>query len=279
MQGKLSAAIKRLDRETSSGVLTLSRAVLEELKKKHQPAADIEEESLLYGPLNIISSGVFDLIDEQTIYNAAMKTRGSAGPSRMDAELYRRVLCSKNFNTEGKLLRAEIATMTKNLLKHSYHPSLLESYISCRLIPLDKDPGVRPIGVGKVLRRIIGKTISAFFKDEQKQAAGPLQLCAEFSGGAEAAINAMTNIFQEEDTDGVLLIDASNAFNQMNRSAAMHNIRIIFKEISFYVINTYRSPSRLFTCGGGEILSREGTTQGLLKVCKPNTISNAMVFG
>ena len=251
-----------IDREISSGVLTLSPALLEELKKKHPPAADIEEESPLYGPLDIILSDVFDLIDEQTIYNAAMKTRGSAGPSGMDAELYRRVLCSKKLNTEGKLLRAEIATMTRNLLKHSYHPSLLESYISCRLIPLDKDPGVRPIGVGEVLRRIIGKTISAFFKEEQRQAAGPLQVCAGFSGGAEAATHAMNSIFQEEDTDGVLLIDAINAFNQMNRSAAMHNIRIIFKEISFHVINTYRSPSRLFICGGGEILSREGTTQG-----------------
>ena len=35
------------------------------------------------------------LIDEQTICNAAMKTRGSAGPSGMDAELYRRVLCER----------------------------------------------------------------------------------------------------------------------------------------------------------------------------------------
>ena len=180
----------------------------------------------------------------------------------MDAELFRRVLRSKHFNTEGKLLRTEIATMMRNLLKHSYHPSLLESYISCRLIPLDKDPGVRPIGVGEALRQIIGKTVSAFFKEEQKQAAGPLQVCGGFSGGVEAAIHTMDNIFQEEDTDGVLLINASNAFNQMNRSAAMHNVRIIFKEISFYVINTYRSPSRLFICGEERSVSREGTTQG-----------------
>ena len=103
--------------------------------------------------------------------------------------------------------------MTKNLLKHSYHPSLLECYTSCRLIPLGKGPGVRPIGVGEVLRRIIGKTISAFFKEEKKQPGSPLQVCAGFSGGAEAAIHAMKNIFQEEGTDGVLLIDASNAVN------------------------------------------------------------------
>ena len=42
----------------------------------------------------------------------------------------------------------------------------------------------------------------------------------------------------------------------------MHNIQINCKEIALYVINTYRSPSRLFISGGGEILSQEGKTQG-----------------
>ena len=72
----------------------------------------------------------------------------------------------------------------------------------------------------------------------------------------------MSQVFVEEGTHGILLIDASNAFNQMNRSVALHNIKITCKEMSLYIINTYRSPSRLFICGGGEILSQEGTTQG-----------------
>ena len=72
------------------------------------------------------------------------KTKGSAGPSGMDSELYRRILCSKNFKTEGKILREEIAVSTRNLLKKSYHPSLLEAFAACRLIPLDKNPGIRP---------------------------------------------------------------------------------------------------------------------------------------
>ena len=72
----------------------------------------------------------------------------------------------------------------------------------------------------------------------------------------------MSQVFVEEGTDGILLIDASNAFNQMNRSIALHNIQVTFKEKLLYIINTYRSPSRLFICGGGEILSQEGTTQG-----------------
>ena len=72
----------------------------------------------------------------------------------------------------------------------------------------------------------------------------------------------LSQTFVEEGTNGILLIDASNVFNQMNRSVALHNILITCKEMSIYIINTYRSPSRLFICGGGEILSQEGTTQG-----------------
>ena len=116
--------------------------------------------------------------------------------------------------------------MTRNLLKTSYHLSLLESFTSCRLIPLDKNPGIRPIGIGEVLRWIMGKTVSASLKEELKEAAGPLQVCAGHSAGAEAAIHAISEVFTEEETDGILLIDASKAFNHMNRFAAQHNIQI-----------------------------------------------------
>ena len=112
---------------------------------------------------------MYDLIDQEMIYNSASKTKGSAGPSGMDSELYRRILCSKNCKTEGKILREEIDVFTRNLLKKSYHPFFLEAFTSCRLIPLDKNPGIRQMGVGEVLRRIVGKTVSGFFKGGNKR--------------------------------------------------------------------------------------------------------------
>ena len=175
------------------------------------------------------------------------KKKGSAGPSGMNAELYRRILCSKNFKAEGNVLREEVAVFTRNLLKIAYHPSLLEGYTSCRLIPLAKNPGIRPIGVGEVLRRIIGKTIDGFLKEEIKEEAGPPRVCAAHNADAQAAIHAMSQVFVEEGTDGILLVHASSAFNQRNRSVALHNnIQITCKEISVYIINTYRSPLRLY---------------------------------
>ena len=262
MEGKLSAALKFLDKESSSGVLILSDVVKNELLKKHPDSAPITENALLFGPIDFIPSYIFNSIDEQSILKASMRTKGSAGPSGMDSDLYRRILCSKNFKTAGKDLREEIAQMAKNLATQHYDPQLLEAYVSSRLIPLDKNPGIRPIGVGEVLRRIIGKVIAWSVNTEIKEAAGPLQTCAGHNAGSEAAIHAMRNIFENESTDAVLLIDAENAFNSMNRSVALHNIQIICPVVSTYIINTYRKASRLFITGSAEIESREGTTQG-----------------
>jgi len=267
MHGKISAALKLLDKEGSTGVLNLTDSVMEELHQKHPSPAPIKENTLLQGPVDLVPECFFEHIDEQTFLKAALDTKGSAGPSGMDAELYRRALCSKNFSVAGKGLRDEIALFARNLATKSYHPSLIEAYVASRLIPLDKHPGIRPIGIGEVLRRIVGKIISRSATQEIKKAAGPLQTCAGHGAGAEAAIHAMRQIFQEEDTDAILLIDASNAFNCLNRAVALHNIQVTCPVIANYLINTYRHPAKLFVAGGKTIYSREGTTQGDPLLC------------
>ena len=70
------------------------------------------------------------------------------------------------------------------------------------------------------------------------------------------------SIFESDETDAALLIDASNAFNSRNRAAALHNVRALCPIIATYAINTYRAPARLIVIGGEELLSSEGTTQG-----------------
>ena len=74
----------------------------------------------------------------------------------------------------------------------------------------------------------------------------------------------MRTLFSDELTEAVLLIDASNAFNCMNRELALNNIQIICPEIATYLINTYRSPANLIVnnSSGVIIKSEEGVTQG-----------------
>ena len=103
MEGKLNAALKFLDEDGGKGVLRLSESVIKELKEKHPDPARISKEALLNGPIDYIPKCRFDAIDEQTVLKAALLTKGSAGPSGMDAEIYRRMLCSKNFSSVNKI--------------------------------------------------------------------------------------------------------------------------------------------------------------------------------
>ena len=246
----------------AGGILPLNDETLQGLYEKHPPPKDIKPFSLLYGPIDDVPSTYFKSIDEELIQKAATATHGTAGPSKLDADQYQRMLCSRNFKTEGLVLRNEIATLAKKLATENLDPIAIESYNANPLIPLDKCPGIHPIGVGEILRRIIGKLISWTLKKDIQEAVGPLQTCSGLNAGGEAAIHAIKEIFNEEETDGVILVDTSNAFNNMNRLAALHNIRVICAAISTILINMYRIPTRLFIAGGGEILSRKGTTQG-----------------
>ena len=72
----------------------------------------------------------------------------------------------------------------------------------------------------------------------------------------------MNKLFEEEETDAVLLVDASNAFNSLNRDVFLHNVQVLCPAMSTYLINCYKKRSRLFVVGGVEIASDEGTTQG-----------------
>ena len=53
-------------------------------------------------------------------------------------------------------------------------PSGLAAFTSCRLIALDKYPGVRPIVIGEVACRILGKAILAIVGGDIQETAGAL---------------------------------------------------------------------------------------------------------
>ena len=72
----------------------------------------------------------------------------------------------------------------------------------------------------------------------------------------------MQTIYKDETCEAVLLVDASNAFNSINRNVFLHNVTIIYPAIAVYVKNCYSLHSRQFIIGGNEIRSCEGTTQG-----------------
>ena len=164
-------------------------------------------------------------------------------------------------------LRKSFANFTRTLRTRNLNTSIndvgdtLEAFIANRLIPLNKNPGIRSIGVGEVIRQIAGKVIMDTAKKDVQQAAGSLQVCAGQDAGAEASIHAMYDSFQQDETKAVLLVDAENALNSINRKAMLHNISITCPILSTLVSDCCLVPARVFILGNKEIKSKEGTTQ------------------
>ena len=68
--------------------------------------------------------------------------------------------------------------------------------------------------------------------------AGSIQLCAGQISGIEAAVHATQDIFQNDATEAIILVDASNAFNVLNRQTALHNIQKLCPTLATVLINT-----------------------------------------
>ncbi|MCP4460896.1 MAG: hypothetical protein GY816_23180, partial [Cytophagales bacterium] len=104
--------------------------------------------------------------------------------------------------------------------------------------------------------------VTTLLKNDFQIASGCLQTCAGIQGGIEAAVHAMKNVFSNDKCEAILLVDADNAFNRLNRELAIKNIKQTCPVFHQYLLNTYRSPSKLFFNDGSFILSKEGATQG-----------------
>ena len=66
---------------------------------------------------------------------------------------------------------------------------------------------------------------------------GPLQLTAGHKSGIDASIHSIRNFFNGSDSDGILLVDAENAFNLLNRRVVLHNIQYSCQLVSRFAHN------------------------------------------
>ena len=151
IQGKVYAAMRVLEKSSSSGIMDATDETMNELRKLHLDGKDASDIVLESGEIPYFDPLIFSNIDKESIAKAALRTKGSAGPSGMDADGWKTILLSKNFKSVGKDLRTAIALMTRKLCTQEMTSDLnsLEAYTANRLIPLEKETsGVRPIGIG-----------------------------------------------------------------------------------------------------------------------------------
>ena len=139
MHGKIDAAVKMLS-NWSTGIYTLSRCLIRVL--------------LSY----------FDSIDEamKAILKAASLTKGAGNNTTYSKQ--------SQIQKDNKKLREQIARLARLLASEIVDPHSVYSLVKYRLITLNKNQGIRPIGVGEVIRRIIGKCIEWVMKKDIQKA-------------------------------------------------------------------------------------------------------------
>ena len=193
-KGKTHAALDLLAKGGKGGVLRLEQLVMTNstntqsvrdiLKSKHPASQPATIGSTLQGVPPEIHPVIFDSIDSRLIRSTALKTSGAARPSGLDAYAWRR-LCN-SFKSSSDTLCHALAQVAKRLCSSLIDPQLTSPILACRLIALDKCPGVRPIGIGDTARRIISKAVLAITRGDIQEATGSLQLCAGQISGCEA---------------------------------------------------------------------------------------------
>ena len=112
------------------------------------------------------------------------------------------------------------------------------------------------------MHRVASKVVLSHIREDTVSAVGSLQVCAGQEAGCELLVYAMHEIYKDQSPEAALLVDASNAFNSINRNAFLHNITIISSPLARYVRNCYYANTRLFIIWGDEIQSVEKATQG-----------------
>ena len=120
--------------------------------------------------------------------------------------------------------------------------------------------------MGELCDRCADKTMLEVTGDDVKNVCNTDQLCSGIKSGMEGAIHAIRQLYQEKCDDGfgLLLMDASNAFQTISRAAALWNARVLWSRCARFLFNSYRGYALLIIKGtSATLLSKEGVTQGV----------------
>ena len=95
------------------------------------------------------------------------------------------------FGCASEEFRVVVASLDDWMTNSSPPWAAYRALMACRLVALDKRPGVRPVGIGETLRRALAKLFMRAAGDQAKTACGKLQLRACLKAGIDGATHAV----------------------------------------------------------------------------------------
>ena len=273
LRGDIRGAIRYLTESEKGSILQPSdtdaksgESVGDVLRSKH-PAARVPDVDLLHSYPETPAFVDVD-ITADVVESVARRLTGSAGLGGTDAHALKHWLLK--FGKVSAELREAVASFSMWLANDFPPWAAYRAFMSGRLVALDKCPGVRPIGIGETWRRAFAKALLKVAGPEATQACGIDQLCSGLQAGVEGAVHAMQHVWDvhhQEEQWGFFLIDASNAFNELNRTHMLWTVRREWPSGARFVFNCYKHWATLIVrgntgTGGISLASKEGVTQG-----------------
>ena len=195
-RGNLHRAMAGLSQGGGGGPLTpnaiavpsTGATVLDVLRDKYPTPVEPPETVLLENDAAPVNDIVFEGVSAAGINWVAGSMKGSGGPSGLDVQAWQRMLSA--FKGASSNLAAALAAAAKRIRTTDVDPASLSAFVAARLVALGKRPGVRPIAVGEVARRIIAKAVLQCISSDIATAVIPHQLCVGVPAACEAAVRA-----------------------------------------------------------------------------------------
>ena len=186
------------------------------LRSKHPEAWTLTAASLDSYPDRPPELTPVDITDDM-VTAVAERLSGGAGPVGTDSVLLQHWLLW--FRAAIGELQLIVRDFTEWMGNGRPPWATYRALMSGRLIAVDKQPNIRPVGVVETWRKLMAKFLLRVTGPEAKADCGTVQLAGGVEAGIEVAIHAMRVLWEEhaqEEDWGFLLIDAQNAFNEEN---------------------------------------------------------------
>lgn len=162
-------------------------------------------------------------------------------------------------------LLSSITKVVNLWLSGSCLPSVGAYIASAPLTPLLKPGGgLRPIDVGTIWRRLVSKLSTTKVGKEMSAYLGDFQFGVGVPCGGESILHSVNRLMElkgDRNDISMLLVDFTNAFNMVDRTSLINEVRLQCPAISRWVELCYRRPTRLYY-NDITLSSSEGVQQG-----------------
>ena len=145
------------------------------------------------------------------------------------------------FSSVSVTLCNGLAAVAHHLCIDYVHSAELMAFVACKRIPLDKKSGVRSMEVGDVPLKIIAKLSFIRLAMVSNYQLGLFKhvLVMMLVLKLQFMLQCMRAIFEDNNTHAALLVHATNAFNLVNRQAALHNTSVLCPSFSTILKGMY----------------------------------------